>query len=283
VNTNTTETFSAVLNASGNGSASYSAITLYPTATGLSISGNLAAPLIDLNGADNVTINGSLNGLNAGKDLTITNTSTSVTAGTSTIRFYNDATSNVVKYCTVKGSSLDDTGGIIAFDDNAGATGTDGNAIDNNNITSASDAGRPKRAIYASGTESKTSNDNIVSNNNIYNVTNRAGTSYAISISGSTGWTITGNSFFETNSFTPTAATSHGAVRIANSYAASAFTVNNNFIGGSSSGCGGMWTEESSFADNFLAMEIMTGTSIASEIQGNTIRNIVFSCIVLQN
>ncbi|MEI6684323.1 MAG: LamG-like jellyroll fold domain-containing protein, partial [Bacteroidota bacterium] len=274
---NTTETASAVLNASGNGSASYTAVNLYPASTGLTISGNLAAPLIDLNGADNVTINGSMNGLNAGKDLTITNTSTASTAGTSTIRFYNDATSNVVKYCTVKGSSLDVTGGIIAFADEAGTTGNDGNTIDHNDITGASDAGRPIQAIYASGTESKNSNNNLVCNNNIYNVTNRAIDSHAIYISGSTEWTIIGNSFYETNVLIPTGPTSHFCINITASYDGSAYIVSNNFIGGSSAGCGGMWTEASLYDDRLLAVGVETGNSIASNIQGNTIRNFSIS------
>ncbi|MDP4266448.1 MAG: hypothetical protein Q8880_03320 [Bacteroidota bacterium] len=55
---NTIESATAELNASGIGSASYTSIDIYPTVTGLSISGNIAAPLIDLNGADNVTIDG---------------------------------------------------------------------------------------------------------------------------------------------------------------------------------------------------------------------------------
>jgi hypothetical protein len=60
INASTIESASAVLNASGSGSASYTGISIYPTTTGLSISGNLAAPLIDLNGAYNVTIDGRM-------------------------------------------------------------------------------------------------------------------------------------------------------------------------------------------------------------------------------
>jgi hypothetical protein len=144
---NTTETTSAVLNA-----GLWTTLSIYPTVTGLSITGNLAAPLIDLNGADNVTINGSLNGLNAEKDLVITNTSVSSTAGTSTIRFINDAISNTVKYCNLKGSSIATAGGILFFSTTTGANGNDGNTIDNNIITSASDANRIYNAIYSAGT-----------------------------------------------------------------------------------------------------------------------------------
>ena len=86
VDANTTEAASAVLNASGSGSASYSSINIYPTVTGLSLSGNLAAPLIDLNGADNVTIDGRVNATGSTIDLVFINTSISTTAGTSTLK-----------------------------------------------------------------------------------------------------------------------------------------------------------------------------------------------------
>ena len=103
INASTTETISAELNASGSGSASYTSINIYPTATGLSISGTLAAPLINLVGADNVTIDGRVNATGSTKSLTITNNSTSnlTNVGTSTIRFINDASSNTVKYIAI--------------------------------------------------------------------------------------------------------------------------------------------------------------------------------------
>lgn len=73
---NTTETASAVLNASGTGSASYTSIQIYPTVTNKTISGNLNGPIIDLNGADNVVIDGRVNQTGT-KNLTISNTSVS--------------------------------------------------------------------------------------------------------------------------------------------------------------------------------------------------------------
>ena len=91
IKNSTTEPASAVLNASGTGSASYASVNIYPTKTGLSVSGDLAAPLIDLNGAENVVIDGRLNATGATKDLTINNISIFAIAGTSTIRFINDA------------------------------------------------------------------------------------------------------------------------------------------------------------------------------------------------
>ena len=68
---NTIESSAATLNASGNGSANYTSVNIYPTKTGLSVAGNLDSPLIDLNGADNVTIDGRVNATGSTADLQI--------------------------------------------------------------------------------------------------------------------------------------------------------------------------------------------------------------------
>jgi len=78
INGSTTETATATLNASGSGSASYTAVLIRPggganPVVGGSIS---SGPVVKLNGANNVTINGSNNGTTT-RNLTITNTSTS--------------------------------------------------------------------------------------------------------------------------------------------------------------------------------------------------------------
>ena len=92
---NTTETGTAVLNASGSGSASYSSVFMQPSGGAWTISGAITAgsPLVNLNGADNVTIDGLNTG---GKSLTFSNTTYSTTTGTSTIRFIADATNNTI-------------------------------------------------------------------------------------------------------------------------------------------------------------------------------------------
>ncbi|MFN5920472.1 MAG: beta strand repeat-containing protein, partial [Bacteroidota bacterium] len=90
IQNNTDElTSTAVLNA-----GAWASLTITPngarTVTGATTAGN---PLINLNGADNVTINGLNTG---GNSLTIINTTLSASAGTSTIRFINDATNNTI-------------------------------------------------------------------------------------------------------------------------------------------------------------------------------------------
>jgi hypothetical protein len=279
---NTTETAAAVLNASGTGSASYTTVIIYPTVTNKTISGNLNGPIIDLNGADNVVIDGRLNQAGT-KNLTISNTSVSSTAGTSTILFINDASSNTIKYANIKGSTLDVTGGIINFSTTTATTGNDSNTIDNNYITNAADANRPLNAIYSLGTSAKENDTNTISNNYIYNFLNKTAASNGVYLStNSTAWTISGNSFYETTQFNTDgsigATYAFAAININN--AGVNFTVSNNFIGGNSALASGTWEKSYTGAagsnlgsnNQFSGIAISVGTSTASSIQGNTIK-----------
>ena len=275
INGNTNELASAVLNASGTGSASYTTVTAYPTTSGLSISGLLAAPLIDLNGADHVTIDGRVNQTGS-KDLTIQNASSNNNTGTSTIRFINDACANTVTYCTIKGSSNDNSAGILFFSTTTGSTGNDGNTIDHNDITSAS-GNRPLFAIYANGAPSKSNSENTISNNNIYDFINTQNSSAGIAVmTNNTAWTISNNSIYETTNFNPSSPSPYTAILVDCAASGANFTVSNNFIGGNSASCGGTWQKNSN-NNTFYAIKMNVGTGTASNIQGNTIRNISFS------
>src|ERR1043166_1377884 len=166
---NTTETTSAALKASGSGSppSSYTSITISPIGA-RTISGTVGGgALINLNGASNVTIDGLNTG---GNSLTIKNTSTSATAGVSTIRFINGASNNVVTRCSVLGSStapVTTAGGNILFS----TTTTTGN---NNNTVSFCNLGPagtnlPTKVIMGLGSSTAKSNSgNLIDHNNIY-------------------------------------------------------------------------------------------------------------------
>jgi hypothetical protein len=270
----TNETASAVLNASGSGAANYSSVSVYPTTGGLSVSGSMAAALISLNGADNVIIDGRVNAAGSTRDLEIANLSTSATAGTSAISFTNDASSNIVRYCNIKGSSAGGTSGIIIFGATTGSTGSDDNTLDNNNITCSADASRPVNAIYSLGTAGLDNSGNIVSNNSIYNFLNRTTSSYGINLgANTTTWTISGNSFYETASFVPTAGANYNVVFI-NNASGTGFTISGNYIGGQSAQCGGSaWTKTNAYNNPFNAINLTVGTGTASSVQNNTIRN----------
>ncbi len=273
---NTTEYSSAILNASGTGSANYNSVTVFPTGTGFSINGNIAGPIIELNGADNVTIDGRVMQTGSTADLTISNTSTSATAGTSTIRLINDATNNVVKYCNIKGSS--NNGANIIFSTTTGSTGNDNNTIDRNNITNAADANRPVNAIYSLGTVSLDNSGNIVSNNNFSDFLSRGVASNGIFIdANNSAWTISGNSFYETSSFVPVASVAYYAIVIS-STTGNNFSVTDNYIGGSAALCGGSaWIKTNSFNNSFTGIYINAGTGTSSNIQNNIIRNFNWS------
>jgi hypothetical protein len=265
------------------GPSNYSSVSLFPTVTGLSIAGSLAAPLIDLNGADNVTIDGRVNASGSAKDLIISNSGTSSIAGTSTIRLINDASTNTVKYCSIKGSSNDAAAGIIFFSVTAGSTGNDDNLIDNNNVTNSTDANRPVNAIYSLGTAEKENSGNTISNNNIYDFLSRGINSYGIILLGyTTDCDISGNSFYETNSFVPTTgATSHYLISIENT-TGTGFTISNNYMGGSSPDCGtggsvASWTKTAAQNNFFYGINLNVGTGTVTSIQGNTMKNFSYS------
>ncbi len=271
IKNSTTETASAVLNASGAGSANYASVKIYPTVTGISINGDLAAALIDLNGADNVTIDGRVNATGTTKSLNIINSNT---ASSSTIRFVNGATNNTVKYCTIKGSETLATSGVLFFSDSNAGGGNNTNTIDNNNITNASNNSRPVNAVYSLGTGGKENSGNIISNNAIYDFIKHGTTSNGIFLSSNTtSWTIDGNSFYETTSFVPTAVATYNAINI-NNTTGNSFTVANNYIGGSTALCGGSpWTKTNSNNNIFNAISLSVGSTAASSIQNNTIKN----------
>jgi len=270
----TTETASASLNASGSGSANYSSILIYPTSSGLSISGNLALPLIDLYGADNVTIDGRVNATGSTRDLSIINNNTSGTSNTATVRLINSAENNTIQYCTLKGGATGVYSGIVLFTGASSGNGNDGNTIDNCNLTSLSASNRPYYVIYSYGSSSRTNSNNTISNNSIYNFLRTGSTSYGVYIyQYSTDWTITGNSLFETTGFNPTESSSYFLIRVSNT-AGNNFNVSDNFIGGSSASCSGTWNfgNTSSASPVLYAIHMEVGTTTASSVQNNTIK-----------
>ena len=269
ISANITETASAILNA-----GTWLSIHIYPTVSGITISGNLAAPLIDLNGADLVTIDGSVNQSGSSTDMIITNTSTAPSTGTSTISFRNGATNNTIRYCNLRGSSLSSLSGIIYF--YSTTTGNSLNLIENNNITRAAPSSRPINAIYSQGPAGNPNSNNIVSSNNIYDCFNLSSNSYSIFLNtNNTAWTISGNNFYETGTLSPTNNSVYSFIRIASG---DNFNITGNFLGGSAIACGGApLTKLNSGNNAFTAIYLNAGTSIQSSIQNNTISNIGWS------
>ncbi|HEY0461477.1 MAG TPA: Calx-beta domain-containing protein [Pyrinomonadaceae bacterium] len=151
-----------------------------------------SAALINLNGADRVTIDGLNTGGNA---LTIRNTSATGAA----IRFIADASNNAVQNATVEGATTSTTSGVIFFSTGT-TTGNDSNTITSNTIRDRSDAaGVPANLIFSSGSSSAITNTgNTISNNQLFNFTamgiQMSGTG---SSNGNENWTIGGNTIYE--------------------------------------------------------------------------------------
>jgi hypothetical protein len=272
----------AVINASGTGSANYTSVSVYPTVSGLSTTTDFALPVINLNGADNITIDGRINASGSTPSLTVRNLNTSNTVGTSAVRFINDATSNTVRYCNLKGAHTTSYSGIVFFSNTTGTSagsGNNSNTIDNNNITGLTDLLRPYTAVFSSGQAGYPNLNNIISNNRIFDIFNRTVVSpYGIYLyNNSTAFSITGNSIFETATFVPTTASTIYPIIInyASGNAGDNFTVSGNFIGGTAEGCSGSaFTKSGAQNTSFYGIKINAGTTNPSSIQGNVIRNI---------
>ncbi|MCX6269407.1 MAG: hypothetical protein NTW16_18985 [Bacteroidetes bacterium] len=258
-----TETASAVLNSS-TAPASYAAVSIQPsgvsTITGYLVGGHL----IDLNGADNVTIDGLNTG---GNSLTISNTA----LGTSTaIRFYNDASNNLVQNCSLL-ASTGASFGVVYFGGGL-VTGNDNNTVTFCNIGPAG-ADLPLNGIYSLGTSSVIDNSgNTISNNNIYNYFNAGASSNGMNInSNNSAWTIDANSFYQTASRTYTTGSLHSAITV---LSGSGHIITNNFIGGSAPNAGGSaYTMTGAVTNRFYGISLIVGTASATSVQGNTITN----------
>ncbi|MEP7108394.1 MAG: hypothetical protein ABI760_10435 [Ferruginibacter sp.] len=267
---NTTETSSAVLNASGSGASNYSTISIKPSGgVARTISGSLGSPLVDLNGADNIIIDGLNTG---GNSLIISNTST--TNNSSTIRFFQDASSNKIQNCTILGSCTGSNFGTIFFSTGTSA-GNSNDTIANNKISQAG-LNLPLNAIYSAGTGAAPNANITISNNNIFNYTTKG-----IEVgSASTSWVISGNSFYKEaivfDTFNAIAAV-YG-IRV---LAGSGYTISNNYIGGEGSlSSGNNATYNTTASLGFTGIQLKTsGATPASNIQGNTISKIDITAV----
>jgi hypothetical protein len=280
----TTETASAVLNASGSGSASYTSVQVVPSGA-RTTSGSLAAPLVDLNGAKCVKIDGLNSG---GNSLTLSNTSTSSTAGTSTIRFTAGAQNDTVTRSTILGSSTTTlasvAGGTIVFNTTTASgtnlVGNSNDTVSNNNIGPAG-ANLPNKAIFGLGTvgNNTVNRGDTIDSNNIYDFFNAAASTSGIYLAaGNTDWTISNNRIYQTapRTFTGTALRYAGITVNGTTTSATGnwHTITGNVIGfGASDGTG---TTTISGNDNEIhGIDIQAASSLtATRVQGNTISGI---------
>ncbi len=275
VNNTNEGTSTAALNA-----GTWTTLTIIPsgnrTITGATTVNN---PLLDLIGSDNVTIDG-LN--TSGNSLTISNTTIGTTAGSSTIRFRNGATNNLVTNCTILGSTRSTiaiASGTILFHGTT-SSGNNNNTVSYCNIGPAG-ANLPSKGITAIGTNTSSSTwntNNLIDNNNIYDFFLASNNLSGIYIDvGNQNWTITNNRMYQTapRAFTNNGLRYGGITINGSNTSGSTHTISSNIIGfGNSSGTG--TTTISGSSNEFRGIDIQSSNSSTfCSIQGNTISGII--------
>lgn len=270
---NSVETSTAELNASESGSANYESVTIYPEASGLSISGNFNNPLIHLKGADNVRVNGSvfLNNLEA--DLTFINNNTGANA--SVLLFSESAQNNSLRFAKLKGAPQSASTGVVHFSTSTSGSGNMSDSISYCQISGTA-TNRPWSAIYAVGSPSAKVSGLVLNNNQIFNFLNPSNASHGIFLgANSEGVTISNNSFYETTSFSSTADVSYAVIRIENS-TGGGYQLLQNYIGGNAPMGVGTWSK-SGGNNVFEAIRLNVGSAVRTSLQGNRIKGFNFT------
>lgn len=261
--------------------SNYTSVVINPSGNRL-VQGSAGAQMLDINGADFVTIDGLNSG---GNSLIIDNTNAAATNGT--IRFINDAQNNVVRNCTIKGSSIATNAGVIFFSSAAGTNGGNDNITIENNIIRESSNGDPIFGIVSFGTagapQSKWNSNNSVLNNQLVNCFYAGATicgGIHLTQGANENWTISGNSIYWTNTKNTVAAFDYWyGIRITGGNG-TGFNITNNYIGGTAANCGGTPMSFASTANGnkLVGMQLFVSSiSGSANVQGNTISNILLN------
>ena len=202
----TTENNSAVLNASGIGAASYTSILITPGGM-RTITGTVTGALINLNGANHVTIDGSTDGTSS-RDLTINNTgpgAANAVVWLQSVGGVGGAANNIVKNVNLVGNTTTLVGigaGSNTISITSAGLGNNNNTFQNCNIS------RTQYGIYSGGASVANSNTGNVISGNLMNTPPPNNVSVGgILVRFERGVQITGNAISGmsfSSSFTPT-------------------------------------------------------------------------------
>ncbi|MBK8287207.1 MAG: hypothetical protein IPK97_21370 [Ahniella sp.] len=263
---NTTELATAVLAASGSGAATYSGVVITPRggATRV-IGGSLDAPLIDLDGADNVTINGLNSGGNA---LILTNLNTGAAA--LTLRFINDASNNNISNAALSGSGTDNTRCRLVLHWH-GYRQRQQLSVQLQHCSAA--GGTPTNGVVSIGSAAPAENSgNTIGNCDVANFFNASTATVGILIgSGNTQWTVNNNRLFQSVPRTYTTANVHSGIQIASG---ADHIISGNRIGFSSGAGTGVYTMLGTIATRLIAIDINLTAAAPVSVQGNTVSGI---------
>ncbi len=261
LNSSVTESAPAVLD-----SGQWKSVKIYPTLSGVVVSGNVTGALICLNGADNVTIDGRVNGAGV-KDLVIDN---AATGASQSILLKNEANNNVIKYATIKGANSTANNGVIHIGASI-STGNDKNTIDYCDITSSTSAALT--GVYVSATAVTSASDStVISNCNLSNFNaSAAGNVYAICVGANTTKTVVNrNQVYWTSSLSPAVAIVYYGIYVKGE----SNVITNNKIGATDYTTG--WSVTSTSTPRIVAILTNGGPSslTATNISGNIVSGI---------
>lgn len=237
---------------------------------------------INLNGANRIIFDGRAGGTGSTIAWLIRNTQTAATF-TPTIQFTADASNNTLQYLQLESQNALTTSGTVLF--TAGTTtGNDNNTISDCLFSNRGDATTtfPANHIYAVASTSGRENSNIsITNNNFRNFYINGSTSSGITVNGNNiDFNITGNSFYQTATLTPTTSTTLQFGISVSGTGTGDINLANNFIGGNAPGATGTWTATATSGIDYRFCGILLSNTLASPaslIDGNTIRNFTIS------
>ena len=281
--TSAAETFPLVYTNTANASST-NTVTIRPAsgANNLSITSANTTATFSINGGKYLVIDGRpggsgspVSGAVQATDLIIANTAAG--AAGSPVLVTNDAQNNTLQHCQVKGAGTSASGSPdILFSTGTTAGGNSNNTIQFNNVGGISSTSTPAALIYSS---SATNATNVVASNNLFDFYG-TGTAYGIFLStAGNGWTISGNSFYQTASRVGVSATLYGI----NIGSGNSHSISGNFIGGTAASAGGtpLTISSSSLASRFVGILLNGAGTIASNtatsVQGNTIANFAWA------
>jgi len=238
-------------------------VTFRPSASLTSpIAFSNAGTVLSFNGCSYVMIDGRPGGAGTNQYLQFNNSNVS----SQTINL-TSASNNQMMYCVLNGPVTSTTNGILQFTYTNGSTiGNSNDVIDHCNFNG---GGTTANCIYGYGIPNAMNTNITISNNNFFNFGGASANGITLPYANN-AWTITGNSFYQTNSVA--ANSTIYCINIADN---GQHTISYNYIGGSAPFCGGSaWTTTgTAYTYYFAGMSLGLSTTAASLIYNNIITN----------
>ncbi len=248
-------------------------VTVRPAVSGLMISSSNAGASFQLDTVNYFILDGRVGGIGNTKDLVVYNSSLSG----SCITFLNGACNNIIRYCVFKSCNNSvSSGGVLIFSGSNNLTGNNNNLVEYCDVRDGTLT--PANGIISNGTPGKGNQGNIISNNHIYNYFKTTGdVSGVILASNSSGWTISGNSFYQTSVRTLSDGVTYFIQGIvSNNSTVGDLTITGNYFGGQAPDCGGVAMNILG-TGGFKAIRLSIGNSALASVQGNIIKNITIN------